>query len=163
MNEIQIDLDELADKISEKLHGKQEKQFQKKQSHLFHNTRLLLKNYHQLKAHTATVKEGIEESKRTPWNDERLDLNSLWQNKAKTVKLMRHVDDSLDAYKKLCAQTKSRGYYLIYLKFIEAGGMTDENLGREYHVSRQAISKQLKSAIDELSVILYGADGVKFK
>lgn len=155
-------LEQLADKISEKLFSRHEKEVRTRHNNIYHNTRLLLNNYHQLKAHTSTVNEQILADTGTIWNNERLNLNSLMENKAKAVKLMKHVDNALSAYRKLCYKNQTNGYQLINAKYIDSS-LTDEQLGIEFNVTRQAVAKQLKRATDELAVILFGPEAIKFK
>lgn len=152
------ELDRLADRIILKMTPAKPPQ-----DSAYHNTKLLLSNYHMLKAHVNVVADQLNSTKHTFWGHEHLNLNSLMQNKAKTVKLMTHVDDSLEWYRKLCREECSRGYQLLYQKYLADSKRTDEQIAYDYGVSRQAINNQVKTALNELSVILYGVDAIEKK
>ena len=156
------DLNLLADKVSERLSRMQQSEFKKLKVYSFHNTRILLKNYKKLQAHVRNVEDQLEEGQDTFWNHQFLTLNALMQNKAKTVKIMHHVDDCLESYEQLCKESGSRGYDLLDLKYFD-DNMTDELIGYRYGISRQAVNNQIKEAINDLSVLLYGADALDFK
>ena len=116
------ELDQLADRVIMRMNPQVNK------DNVFHNTKLLLDNYHKLKAHVATVNEQLNEDANTFWGHHHLNLNSLMQNKAKTVKLMKHVDESIETYRRMCKDNCSRGYALIYQKYLADYRRTDENI-----------------------------------
>lgn len=155
------DLDLLADKVSERLSMMQQEEFKKMKAYSFHNTRILLNNYQKLKAHVQNVEDQLEEDQGTFWNHQFLTLNALMQNKAKTVKIMRHVDDCLEQYKKLCIDSDSKGYDLLHMKYFT--NLTDELIASRYGIDRTTVGRQIKKAVNELSIILYGADALDFK
>lgn len=69
-----------------------------------YNTKLLLRYYSQLKKHCEIVNTQLEEDKGTFLGHGYLDLDSLMQNKAKTAKIMKIVDKSLEYYKSDCME-----------------------------------------------------------
>ncbi|MCV2505557.1 hypothetical protein [Melissococcus plutonius] len=155
-------LDMLAEKITLKLTEEQQNEFKKMRLYAFHNTRLLLKNFDKLKAHVQTVADQLEEDKDTFWNHKYLTLSALMQNRAKTVKIMHHVDICLNEYEKMCNETGGRGYNLIEKKYF-GRKMSDEAIAEYYNVDRTTINRQIKEAINELSILLYGIEALEIK
>jgi len=161
VNEISDEqLNDLADKITERLSTKQKEELVELKSYTFHNTRLLLRNYKKLKAHVVNVENRLLEDSETFWNHKTLSLGFLMQNRAKTVKIMHHVDDCLEEYERLCKETGERGYDLLKMKYFNTF-MSEEMIADRYGVSRQAINNQIKEAINDFSVILYGVDALE--
>ena len=84
------------------------------------------------------------------------------QNKARTVKLMRHVDIALDVYKSICLSSdkneERRKWRVLNKKYIEFPIMSEEKLAEQLNVDRSTISRANKEALEDLSVILFGVD-----
>ena len=155
-------LDILADKITIRLTKEQQNEFEKMRQYAFHNTRLLLKNYDKLKAHVQTVEDQLIGDQETFWNHKYLTLSALMQNRAKTVKIMHHVMICLDEYERICNETQSRGYKLLEKKYFGAK-LSDEMIASYYDISRQAANNQIKEAINDFSVLLYGVEALEIK
>lgn len=157
-------LDELAHKISIKVIEDNELKRCARIRNAHHNTGLLLRNYHKLKAHCLSVEEQLEEDEDTFWDHKYLTLNSLMQNKAKTVKLMRHVDICLNAYEITCKHSDSpeerRGYEIIDKKYLAKRKWSDQELADYFNKDRTTINRNAKQAIEELSIFLYGVDAI---
>ncbi|MDA9472062.1 hypothetical protein [Enterococcus sp. 5H] len=155
-------LDVLANKIVVKLTKEQQEEFKKMRKYAFHNTRLLLRKYDVLKAHVETIDDQLTADQETFWNHKYLTLSALMQNRAKTVKIMRHVTRGLDEYERLCKKKDSRGYKLLEKKYFGIK-MNDEMIAEYYGVDRTTINRQIKDATNELSEILYGVEALELK
>ena len=155
-------LENIAEKVSLKLVKKQDEEFSKLKAYAFHNTRLLLRNYNKLELHIQTVEDQILEDGEMFWNHKFLTLNSLMQNRAKTVKIMKHVDKCLEEYRQQCIKENSRGYKLLEKKYLQAK-LSDEAIASFYDVDRSTINKRTKEAINEFSILLYGVDALDIK
>lgn len=155
-------LKELGFIISSNLNKERIKEKKAFKQNAFHNTKMLLTNYHKLKTHSAIVDEQLEEDKDTFWNHEWLSLNMLMQNKARTVKLMKHVDNALIAYKAICressASDESRRYEILRMKYLDNVKKSDQLIADRYDVDRTTIVRNVKDAIDDISIILFGID-----
>lgn len=155
-------LDELAVKIGKVIKKDREcerKQFKKR---AFHNARLLMNNYHKLKTHGEVVEEYVEDVQGTFWEHKWLNLDVLMQNKAKSVKLMKHVDICLEAYKEICLASSKpedkRKWRIINKKYIEKPLLSEEKIAEQLHVDRSTVNRNCKEALEELSVVLFGID-----
>lgn len=167
---LEINVHELSDKQLEQLAYKvrvgimkdREAEKNKFKERAFHNTRLLLKKYHKLKAHSEIVEEQIEINQGSFWEHKWLNLDMLMQNKAKTVKLMKHVDIALKVYKESCLnsnkQEEKRRWRVINKRFIEYPLLSEEKLAEQMHMDRSTVNRTCRDAIEDLSVILFGID-----
>lgn len=159
-------LDILASKVSGNIIKHEMEQRKKIRDNAYHNTRLLLRNYDKLKKHCEIVDEQLSEDLGKIWSDWRFDLDSLLENKAKTAKLMRHVDRALNALK----QENEAAYYLLKRKYLtpylESGDtvIADEYSEKERtEITRRGINKRIKAACTELAVLLFGVDMILLK
>lgn len=153
-------LEELAELVSDKIVIKQKEDKKKFVDNAYHNTRLLLSNYDKLKEHCRIVDNQIEEQSETVWGHWRLDLTMLMENKAKTVKIMKHVEKSLLAYKAICKslETKEerRRYEIIDMKYLQKDKKNIQFIADRFKSNRKTIAKHEKEAIKDLSILLYG-------
>lgn len=153
-------LDELAHKITVKIIEDNENNRMARIRNAYHNTGLLLRKYHELKAHCLSVEEQLQEDEDTFWDHRYLTLSSLMQNKAKTVKLMHHVDVCLDAYKRICKEEGTKNYTILQAKYLSKNKKTDQEIADYFRKDRTTINRNIKDAIGELSILLYGIDAL---
>lgn len=127
-----------------------------------YNAKLLLRNYNKLKAHCQVVGEQLEEDSGTFWNHGFLDLSTLMQNKAKTVKIMSQVDRALDYYKSDCMKAKtmneSRRYDMVKMKYLNRNHSSDDDIADRYDVARTTVNRNVEQAIEDISIILFGIE-----
>lgn len=152
-------IDKLAEKTAEKLHELQVKERKRLESKYFHNTKVLLKNYQKLKSFTKNTYEDMTEIENTFWAHGKLTLNFLMENRAKTWKIMKHVDDALNHFENECKRTTSRGFKVLQLKYITEC-WSDEEIADYYKVDRTTVVKWTKLALEDLSIHLYGVDAL---
>ncbi|MEI5994802.1 hypothetical protein [Candidatus Enterococcus mansonii] len=156
--EEQIQIVELSEKtmdqIAKKLHKLNLAEKKKIRDNAYHNTKMLLTNYHVLKAHCDVVNEQLIEEVGSIWSDDRFELSSLLEHKAKTAKLMIHVDRSLEKFKEL----DPAGYDILKMKYLNKLRVSDMEIAVEYGVDRSVISKRFDKHIKKLSIILFGME-----
>lgn len=119
----------------------------------FHNTRTLLVHYDKLKAHCEVIDEQLYSSLDF-WCERRLRLDSLLESKAKTSKLMTHVDLSVEKLK----ISNRKSYDLLKMKYLNKNKLSDVELSAEYNIERSVMTKRIKTALEDLAVILFGAE-----
>lgn len=156
--EEQIQIVELSEKtmeqIAKKLHKLNLAEKKKIRDNAYHNTKTLLTNYHVLKAHCDVVNEQLIEEIGSIWSDDRFELSSLLEHKAKTSKLMIHVDKSLEKFKEI----DSEGYEIIKMKYLNKNKLSDLIISVEYDVDRSVITKRIDKYIKKLSILLFGME-----
>nr|DAI90162.1 MAG TPA: Protein of unknown function (DUF1492) [Caudoviricetes sp.] len=145
-------------KLDQKDKEKARKEFK---SRSLHNTKLLLENYYKLKAHCDSMHTRINETNETSlWYKGRMTIDALMENQVKTVKMMWHVDDSLEKYRRVCKgetkKSKSRRYNILKDFYID--GLSIDRIADKYDVDRTTILRNKDDAIDDLSIYLFGID-----
>lgn len=167
--EEQIQIIELSNnsikKIAKEVHklDKRDREKARKEfkSQSLHNAKMLLENYHKLKGHTEETEDLLNDIDSTDlWRNGHLTLSALMKNRAKTVKMMRHVDDSLDKYKKICSgeekKFKARKYDVLNDLYINRLGI--DVVATRFDVDRTTIIRSRDEAVIDLSIILFGVD-----
>lgn len=147
--------DNTIEKIAEKVHELDLAEKKRIKDNAYHNTKLLLSNYHLLKAHCDIINEQVTNDLISGiWGDERLHLSTLMENKAKTSKLMNHVDRALEEFKK----KNPEGYNMLKMKYLNKNKLSDVDISAEYGPERSVITKKIKEYLRQLSIILFGVE-----
>lgn len=160
------DIKKIAEEVNLLVRADRESERREFKKRAIHNTRLLMSNYKKLKAHIGTVEDQLLADQDTFWNHRWLDLNSLMQNKAKTVKLMKHVDICLEVYKRECEESssteESRRYTIVERKYLWDKKQSDEQIADYFNKDRSTINRNCKEAIKDLSLIIFGVDMLNY-
>ena len=148
------DMENLSERIVEKLINAQNKKRKEIRDNAYHNTRTLLRNYYKLKKHCEIVDQQVEEEFLTMWSDWRFDVDSLLEHKAKTAKIMKHIDKALSELK----EEDKRAFDILEMKYLLPKCFTDEYIGGKYNVDRRTIGKWIKKSVEDLSTIIFGVE-----
>jgi beta-phosphoglucomutase-like phosphatase (HAD superfamily) len=142
---------------------KEKRQEQKKK--VFHNTKLLLKHYNDLKQH---VENAIDDVRRLETDLEELgDLEkdelyilSIKRSKSKTLIMIAHVDMAMDTLRqkqiKLCSIEKYQALKMFYID-----ELSYEDIVKHFNCGVNTPRRWMNDMINELSILLFGIDGLK--
>lgn len=152
---------------------KEKQRWQKEQRDWrLHNTRLLLKHYRDFKEH---CKQGIYDSRMVETDedimlslmsvkDDSVFLESVTKSILRTRTLIEHMDNMLSVYKSIAkdeGEVEQRRYKIVRETYISPKKKTTKELADEMKVSVRTIQIDLKTAEEKLSVLFFGADGIK--
>lgn len=159
------EIDRIANAISVKQAKLKKKEDKEQRDWRLHNTQLLLSKYRFLKAHCEGVPEEIEELEleTTIFSIQALTIESLIEHKAKSVKLLRYFEGILNAYERLCLASPEayrRRYQVIKRLYLDERVTTRRALERELHIDKSTVSRDVRTAVEELSIMLFGIDAV---
>ena len=141
------------------------------------NTKLLLRNYNNFKMH---CKNAIYTSKQVEEmhiedildecddiDDEGLYVNSIKRTHDRTYIIVKHINRMLQFYRYSAERDNDenaiRRFKAIEMFYISNKKMTYEEIAEAFFVSEKTISRDIKKAIEELSVLIFGADGIKLE
>ena len=140
------------------------------------NTKLLLRQYRTLKAgcmnsvydaaEAASQAESVSiEALMWRLDEEDFHLESLFHSAGRTYILIRHMDKMLDVYTYMCQKTEREDYKrhcrTIMSLYIEGdAAVTVESVATAEHVDKRTVYKDIDAAIDTLSTLFYGVDGL---
>lgn len=155
-----------------------------------YNTELLLKNYRNFKKHISDSVYSSEQVKKLAKEkeeykidfDEPMDdtyIKSILKSKMTTGILLEQIDIFLNYYQIRCKNSKreeirrrGRVIELLYIKDLEdeemisAGiekAITFEDIADMLYISTKTVNRDRKAAIKELSVLLFGIEGLRIK
>lgn len=164
----QIDIEEIINKAAKTAineYNKERKQEEKK--NVFHNTKLLLKNYNNLKEHIENAIDDVKQLETDLIDDiidntnkDELYILSIKRSKSKTLIMIAHIDAALEMLKnkqhKICADEKYKALEMFYIN-----EMTYEEISNELNCTERTARRWINEMIDELSIYLFGIEGVK--
>lgn len=138
-----------------------------KKDRRFHNTKLLMENYKNLKEHVDGIKEGI--NLKYEFRDgesllciksEYLWLESLARSKARTIEMMEYVDSKI---KYLIYEWENKNQYEIIDSFIMfyIENKTDEDVRQKYNCGQNTPKRWRDKILKELSILLWGIDAIQ--
>lgn len=146
-----------------KEYDKEKKQEQKKK--VFHNTKLLLKHYNDLKIHTMQAISEINNVDGINFETEELDRDELYilsirRSKTKTMIMVAHIDMAMQQLKKkqysMCTVEK---YLALSKYYIEE--KTYEVIAEELNCGVITVRRWVNEMVNELSILLFGIEGLK--
>lgn len=166
MGKTNVNINELISKAAKEAIREYDKEkIQEQRRKVFHNTKLLLKHYNDLKSHVDNAISDV-----TRLETDLIDLNeferdelyilSIKKSKTKTLIMIAHIDMAMEALKKkqykLCAMEKYQSLKMFY--FDE---MTYEKIAEQLSCSIITARRWINEMINELSINLFGIDGMK--
>ena len=144
-------------------------------------TKVLMKKYRDFKVmaektlvDAATVEEesddiglieAIESLMQYGVDKRELDIVSNQKRVYRTRALMAHVDVMLEAYRIRCAkalnQDEQRRYRVIYALYISDEPKSAADVADEEHIGMTTVYDTVNKAINDLSILIFGVDGIK--
>lgn len=161
MSKYGVNLDETI-KRAIKAYDK-EKEAEKRKG-VLHNTRLLLRHYNDLTAHYEMAVDDSEKIKYSFDIDVReLDevyIKSIMKSKIKTMIIIAHIDMALEQLRKKYVQSGTVEKYQA-MEMVYLNNKSYEDVGEKLNCSTITARRWVNQAISDLSVFLFGIDGVK--
>lgn len=144
------------------------------------NTRLLLKNYKSFVEHCDNAKYLVENPIKKEIEKDNLKVQlfddfynlqddayivaSILKSKEKTRIILDHINLCLDFFQAKAIKTNNqemiRRYNVISDLYINETPMTYEEIAEIEHISQKTVNRDRKKAIEELSVLIFGIDGL---
>ncbi len=138
-----------------------------------YNTKLLLRNYRKLKQHYESAVTSIGEIEHDEitgeidkgfGSNDNTYIKSILRTRGRTIIIVKHIDRLLNHYR-LTAEVgggnELRKYKVIESMYLEADRLTMEQIAEKNNCSVGTVKNDHKKAIEELSVLLFGIDGIK--
>ena len=143
------------------------------------NTKLLLKNYRMFKKHCTgavyTDETGDHDGKEEETALELLDMmlqrdhsvvvDSIRRSCKRTKIMVQHMDNMLDLYRVHREQSgndaSQRGYRIIRGLYLDAVPRTVEQIAEQEHISTRQVSRDRDAAIEQISMLMFGIDGLE--
>lgn len=140
------------------------------------SAKMLLKNYRRFKKMTVSSVYGKDTSTNETlvellelmqgiYRSGELEVVSIKDRVARTELMIEHIDAMLEVYKKDCNRSPEgqRRYSVIYWMYLsEDESKTAEDIAEMENVVVRTVFRDIKTAYEELAVLFFGIDGVRF-
>ena len=140
------------------------------------SAKMLLKNYRRFKKMTVSSVYGKDTSTNETlvellelmqgiYRSGELEVVSIKDRVARTELMIEHIDAMLDVYKKDCNRSPEgqRRYRVIYWMYLsEDESKSAEDIAEMENVVVRTVFRDIKTAYEELAVLFFGIDGVRF-
>lgn len=134
-----------------------------------YNTRLLLRNYKLLKDHCEksinNLKELTGSENAIVFLDEveNLDrdlyIEAITKSTTRTYAILRHVQEMLIIYKLYCERNNEMRKHRVLENYYLKGQKIDEIAAQE-NIDRRTCQRDIKSAVEKLTALIFGIDGL---
>ncbi|KOS60887.1 hypothetical protein FJQ98_20550 [Lysinibacillus agricola] len=133
------------------------------------NTKILLKNYRHLKMYCDEMKETVDIDEGEPddlftTDKEYLSLESIKRSEARTLAMMRFIDNMIKVYEMDCKHLGAeevRRYNTLMHFYITEEKKTCAEIAELHHVHERTAQRDLKEAVHAMSVLFFGTDGLR--
>ncbi|WP_051685343.1 hypothetical protein [Clostridium sp. KNHs205] len=156
------DLIEKAVKKAIKEYSNEQKAKSRKKA--LHNTKLLLKNYHKIQE---SIEEGVSEAMQLEQEylvlneSDELYIESIKRSKLRSLVIITNVDKALASIQEEC---KRKGVPEKYSAFTDCmlNGKTYDEAAEGYYTCKQTIGRWVTDLTKEVSIRLFGVEGIDF-
>jgi hypothetical protein len=136
----------------------------------FHNTELLLKHYRGLVAHKNDAvysrEKAIQILGEIDYEDEKVSFESIKKSAERTTIVVAHIDKMMKDFYVLASSEEPellRGYKILMSLYVDDEKKSPEEICFAMSVTQRTFYRNKKAAIQFLSAIVFGIDGVKFR
>lgn len=138
-----------------------------------HNTRLLLRNYRMLKSNTENSVYGRSQMEESAADvlcsmmnlyDDEVIVDAIKRSSTRTAIMVSHIDTMLEMYNVYCDkspdQLDRRRYEVLYDRYIAEEPLSVNQIAKKQHMSKDSVYTDIKIAVERLSTLLFGVDGL---
>lgn len=141
-----------------------------------HNTKLLLRNYRMLKdncENSVFGKSQMEESaadilcSMMNLYDDEVIVDAIKRSATRTAIMVMHIDTMISLYQTYCVKSANnldaRRYEVIYDMYIAEETLSVKQIAKKQNMSRESVYIDIKIAIERLSALIFGVDGLSVR
>lgn len=141
------------------------------------NTKLLLRNYHMLKEHAENSVFGrtqmeesaidILESMMSMYDNEVI-IESIKRSATRTAVIVSHIETMFGLYKAYCDKARNRDvemrrYEVLWDMYMAEETLSVKEVAKKNHVAMDTVYTDRKMAIERLTALIFGVDGLGTK
>lgn len=137
----------------------------KNKKEVYHNTKVLMENYNDLKKHIENAaydieglkKEDIVEVKNI--NQEEMYIYSIRKSKVRTLIMLNNIDTALNILKNEYKKEEYKKYEAFVLFYIK--DLTYKEISDKTYCSESTVKRYIKEILNKLAILLFGLDALK--
>lgn len=158
----------------EKLELERKSMYRKAIDRRLHNTKLLLQNYRMLCENAdnsiygrSQMNESAADILSSMMNlyDDEVIVDAIKRSATRTAIIIAHVNTMLELYEVYCEKSGRepdvRRYETINDMYIAEQPLTVKEIAKKQHVSEDTVYKDLRTATERLSALIFGVDGLR--
>lgn len=138
------------------------------------NTKLLLRNYHMLKEHAENSVFGrtqmeesaidILESMMSMYDNEVI-IKSIKRSATRTAVIVSHIETMFGLYEAYCGnaankEIEMRRYEVVWDMYMADNTLSAKEIAEKQNISTRNVYGDIKVAIERLSALIFGVDGL---
>ncbi|AAU85074.1 hypothetical protein BCBBV1cgp27 [Bacillus phage BCASJ1c] len=134
-----------------------------------HNIKLLLKSYRGLMLHCENLINDLEAINSTSIQDLDIDeinlesIESIKKSRKDSLAMVLFIKTKMDAYKRSCSQDELKYFRVLEKKYLTERKYTTSEIAEIECVEPRTVNRYVEKAMEDLPVIFFGIDAIKFK
>lgn len=158
----------------ERLEQEKQTMYHKAIDRRLRNTKLLLRNYRMLRENADNSVYGRSQMEESAadilcsmmnlYNDEVI-VDAIKRSATRTAIIVSHIETMLDLYQSYCEKSGNdldmRRYEVVQDMYIAKHPMTAKEIAKKWNMSKENVYSDLKIAIERLSALIFGVDGLR--
>ena len=164
-----------AQEAMKRFEQERKKEFGQRTDRRLRNTKLLLRNYRMLKEHAehsvfsrAQMNESafdILELMMSSYDND-LVIDSIKQSAARTAIMVSHVETMLGLYAAFCDKSPNqeierRRYDVVWDMYMAEDTLSAKEIAEKQNMSKENVYADLRVAVERLTALIFGVDGLK--
>lgn len=152
----------------------QKKEYSRRADRRLRNTKLLLRNYHMLKEHAENSVFGrtqmeesaldILESMMSMYDNEVI-IESIKRSATRTAVIVSHIETMFGLYAAYCDKSQNRDiemrrYEILWDMYMAEDTLSVKEVAKKQHVSKDTVYADIRMAIEKLTALIFGVDGL---
>lgn len=164
-----------AQEAMKRFEQERKKEFGQRADRRLRNTKLLLRNYRMLKEHAknsvfsrAQMDESAFDILETMMQsyDNDVIISSIKDSAARTAVMVSHVETMLGLYEAFCEKSPNREierrrYDVVWDMYIAEQTLSAKEIAEKQNMSKENVYADLRIAIERLTALFFGVDGLK--
>lgn len=157
----------------EKLEEEKKKMSSRAADRRLHNTKLLLRNYRMLKDNSENSIFGRSQMQESAADilcsmmnlyDDEVIVDAIKRSATRTAIMVTHIDTMIGLYQAYCEKSTNdldiRRYEIICDMYTADEIMTVKEIAKKHHMSKESVYTDVKVAVERLSALIFGVDGL---
>lgn len=139
-----------------------------------HNTKLLLRNYHMLKENAENSVFGRTQMEESAFDvlesmmsmyDNEVIIESIKRSATRTAVIVSHIETMFGLYAAYCDKSQAREvdmrrYEVVWDMYMADDVLSVKEIAKKQHISKGSVYADLRAAIERLTALIFGVDGL---
>lgn len=157
----------------ERLEKEKQAMYHKATDRRLRNTKLLLRNYRMLRENADNSVYGRSQMEESAADilcsmmnlyDDEVIVDAIKRSATRTAIIVSHIETMLQLFRAYCEKSGNeldmRRYEIVQDMYIAEQPMTVKEIAKKWHMSKENVYADLKIAIERLSALIFGVDGL---